>query len=688
MAPKTKEVGIRLSVKDRKVVEDAFKSVGKEGEAAFRKIIRAADGPRPSLVALNNTIKDMEAGFSRGRSAVAAFTSGAVGALVPVLSVAAAVNGAKDALAQFGEIADSSKAAGIDSELFQGIAYQAKLAGVEVGELSAALNTFNKNAGQAAEGKGRMVTQLKALNPALLENIQLATTQEERLRLAADAIDKARTASEKAALATALFGDAGVKLTSVFQGGAAAIDATLSKAKDLGLVVDRDLIARADELGDAFDTATQILDLQFKKVLLELAPLLTGTAQAVSGVVNMVRDLSAAIGDAVESSARALDPRHRTTQQLLKDVEQYRAMLKRPEKLWDADATRERLGAAEAELGRRKTRGPHDPVGGNVGSFSDLISQFSSPAPTPTLPTDQAAAERALKEAESLIKRLQSATDAYGASLDELEEKRTAGLISQNIFDRGLAEAALKFADAASGSDEYTSALAALDEAKARGTLTERQYTEAVEEMSERRLVAQNDWVAGVELGLMRLKAGADEVTNEVADAVENWANELGDQIGAVFRTGKFEWKDLVTTMLADIAKLATQQMITRPLAGLFSSIVGGLFGGGGGLGRVGSFSIGGTPIYGDGTDFHPGGMAIVGDRGPELVNLPRGSQVVPNHRLGAMSTAITLAPTYHINGSGLSEGALLAVLEQNNRSLLDNVSNRVKHDIAMGGWG
>jgi len=37
---------------------------------------------------------------------------------------------------------------------------------------------------------------------------------------------------------------------------------------------------------------------------------------------------------------------------------------------------------------------------------------------------------------------------------------------------------------------------------------------------------------------------------------------------------------------------------------------------------------MGGIPRYASGTDFHPGGMAIVGEEGPERVFLPRGSQV------------------------------------------------------------
>ncbi|NLM07294.1 MAG: hypothetical protein GX219_10365, partial [Tissierellia bacterium] len=35
---------------------------------------------------------------------------------------------------------------------------------------------------------------------------------------------------------------------------------------------------------------------------------------------------------------------------------------------------------------------------------------------------------------------------------------------------------------------------------------------------------------------------------------------------------------------------------------------------------------------YADGTNYAPGGLALVGEKGPELVQLPRGSKVFPNH--------------------------------------------------------
>lgn len=52
------------------------------------------------------------------------------------------------------------------------------------------------------------------------------------------------------------------------------------------------------------------------------------------------------------------------------------------------------------------------------------------------------------------------------------------------------------------------------------------------------------------------------------------------------------------------------------------------------------------TGQYADGTDFHPGGLALVGERGPEIVQLPRGSAVYPH---GTAPAGMSTANTYNI---------------------------------------
>ena len=64
----------------------------------------------------------------------------------------------------------------------------------------------------------------------------------------------------------------------------------------------------------------------------------------------------------------------------------------------------------------------------------------------------------------------------------------------------------------------------------------------------------------------------------------------------------------------------------------LIGSILG-LFGGSSSASNFGvpGLTSGRLPGFALGTSSAPGGWAMVGERGPEMVNLPRGSQVFPN---------------------------------------------------------
>ncbi len=205
--------------------------------------------------------------------------------IAPLLSAGVAINGTRAALEKFGQVADDSAAAALDPEAFQALAHQAELGGVAYETFAGALATFAKNSGLAVVGKGKMIGALKALNPELLKSIQLAGSQDERVRLVADALSKEADASKRAAIATAAFGESGLKLATVFSGGAAEIDAMAVKAKSLGIVVSRDLIERADTLGDEFDTVSKVVDVNLKAALVNLAP-------AMVGLIGLAGDLA------------------------------------------------------------------------------------------------------------------------------------------------------------------------------------------------------------------------------------------------------------------------------------------------------------------------------------------------------------------------------------------------------------
>ena len=126
------------------------------------------------------------------------------------------------------------------------------------------------------------------------------------------------------------------------------------------------------------------------------------------------------------------------------------------------------------------------------------------------------------------------------------------------------------------------------------------------------------------------------------ADQYRLAINQVGQEFEAS-RPFAQEWKDSLIDaamgganafdgLLNSIKRAGVEMLLfnTGPLADLFSGGRGGSSSGS----LFGGFfkSILG---FASGTNFAPGGIAMVGERGPELVNLPRGSQVVPNHKLG-----------------------------------------------------
>lgn len=224
--------------------------------------------------------------------ALTSFAGGAIsgvgGAAAAFLSLEGIVQGASAAFEKFGQVADLSGRAALDPEFFQGIAFQASQAGVSIEAMGAALASFAKNSALAAEGHGRMAAQLQVLNPALLESIQLATTQEQRFRLVVDALNGVSNEAERIAIASAAFGDAGAAIASAFEGGTSALDDMLQKARDAGIVVSDELIARADELGDQWERNATVIDTQLKAALVDLGPVIVGLTNLAAGFANAI----------------------------------------------------------------------------------------------------------------------------------------------------------------------------------------------------------------------------------------------------------------------------------------------------------------------------------------------------------------------------------------------------------------
>jgi hypothetical protein len=162
---------------------------------------------------------------------------------------------------------------------------------------------------------------------------------------------------------------------------------------------------------------------------------------------------------------------------------------------------------------------------------------------------------------------------------------------------------------------------------------------------------------AFAEVGARAVKASDDGVI--AADKVkESWVNGLTaaanasksvfEEIGAGLMNGEIDWNNVGKAAVRSIGKiisalgdqLAAQAAVKTveafaALATIFTAwLAPGLFSAAGILaaGATAAWITGGAlQSYEDGTSYAPGGVALVGERGPELVNLPQGSTVTPN---------------------------------------------------------
>ena len=144
------------------------------------------------------------------------------------------------------------------------------------------------------------------------------------------------------------------------------------------------------------------------------------------------------------------------------------------------------------------------------------------------------------------------------------------------------------------------------------------------------------------------------EVKNMFSDT---FADAFADVITGT-KSVKDAFKSLADSLVQQISRIAAQNIANALFGGTNSGgpdifgMIGKLFGmmGGGSTGGyTGGFSGGGFGEHFAMGGISRGGMALVGERGPEIVNLPRGARVTPNHRLSEIGGGDTFVQNIHV---------------------------------------
>lgn len=128
---------------------------------------------------------------------------------------------------------------------------------------------------------------------------------------------------------------------------------------------------------------------------------------------------------------------------------------------------------------------------------------------------------------------------------------------------------------------------------------------------------------------------------------------------------------------------------------GLLGGLLGKLLGGGFGLGGGGTpLGMGGIGHNAQGTDNWRGGPSVVGEHGPEIVDMPRGARVTSNENIRAMSkrsapsvsTSITFGPSTIVVQGNADDRTIAQMKEEmarNNREMEAKIVRKITRDSA-----
>lgn len=299
---------------DGSAVTREFDKMGQGMDKVTGRVRQGAQSMSSSLRAV-----DASAGVAREKMEGLAGSAGAVGTVLrslgPVGLVAAAGigaaalalkalhDGARNAVRDLGAIETAAQRVGVTTDTLQEVRFAVLGIGGAAEQADSALSQFAEKLGEATlTGRGGGFDVLRQLGFSAAEIANMRDIEEVLPRIA-DRISEMTDATEQFRAAKELGLD---PLLPLLQQGEGAFDRAAQAAQRMGYVLDRDLLARARELNGEWEQASQIIDLQLKSALVELAPVFVDVANAIAQGTRELVSFIDAFRELDERSTRGL----------------------------------------------------------------------------------------------------------------------------------------------------------------------------------------------------------------------------------------------------------------------------------------------------------------------------------------------------------------------------------------------
>lgn len=581
-------------------------------------------------------------GFEKNMTRVSGAVKTAFVGMLGAFAVDQLVTAAKDALDYAGSLGEVAKQLGVSTDALQSFRYIATQVGVEQDEMDKGLAKLTRTIGEAVKGSGKAADLFDRLGISVRDSTGQVKSAEAILPEIANAYNRLGSEAEKSALSAEVFGaKLGQKLNPALELGADGIANMVREANELGLVLSKEMIDNADTASDTLTTLSNVMKLQF--------------TAAVAANAKEVAYLASQLGELLNT--------------LGKVTRAYRgfANIRETEGIWEA------LTTDFSELGNYATREDYvtsyygkkplkfkpdtsmpkpDPRYSGVGVSRKTPFSIAPKTPWPTTKAMGASAFGGLDMSQF--------TPGQGEGFIRIADdvKQMAGPL-QNVLsltDRINisvgAQMARNFQEAASGALDLAGAAQSIMDRLFPEDARRRKYIDELaklrleyggtaamaEQLAEAERRLRQEWILSLP-NVESLRAGFGKYMQMAKDAAD--VSEV--QSVRIART----FQDMADDVLGSLNNLSSS-IKGGGFLDILSSVIGvGLQLGGTGLfGKNIAASINRIPAYANGTNFARGGLSLVGERGPELVDLPRGSRVTPNNELGGLGGIAQIVPS------------------------------------------
>lgn len=386
-----------------------------------------------------------------------------------------------------------------------------------------------------------------------------------------------------------------------------------------------DVLAFRRAVQQIADTSSDQKTHDLAKELLELTAKASSAQLAIEGTSKALRGFSAealAAAEQGEAFAKAMKTLGSTVTPNLDDRQ--KIMKNYNDAMEKAGGTEERLAASRVRddqlailsANERKKAGEEAAKSGEsaakrFSSALDSVAKHNAQLTGASAALGQGAG--AIARLETEYRLTEQAQQSFGKVTDETRAKIKAQADAAGVAADALARAKVSYQINAGRSTAF---LSPDDVAIAR------QLRDIYPEVA--------DAMKSPEAAAIRLNQALIGVSSTMSNTMTTGLADIFDGTKSVSQG----FADMGKTIVRALEEAIVKMMIVQPLMRGLQTGLGGLVGGG--LSSI-------IPKFASGTNFAPGGLSLVGERGPELVNLPRGSQVIPNNKMGGGGTSIVI---------------------------------------------